>query len=130
MDNDTKTIVFNGTCSANDVLTLVSNRISSPFTIEDLSFHFALNTNRTLELKPFISSDDNAPSSGEPSGFNFLHEYGQSSKVVGDDEPKFFRHNYTVREAGSYLKIYANNTDAFDHTVDVHITIRIHERQD
>ncbi len=128
MENDLKTIVFIGTCSANSEKTLVSDRISSPFTIVDLSFHFALNTNRTLQLKPFIAPDNHAPSSGEPNGYNPLEEYGQANYVTGDDQTKFFRHNFTVEESGSYLKIYANNTDSFDHTIDVHITIKIKTR--
>lgn len=128
MENDIKTIVFVGICSANSVKTLVSDRIATPFKIVDLSFHFALNTNRTLQLKPFVAPDDFAPSSGEPSGYNILLEYGQSRYIVGDDQTKFFRHNFSVEESGAYVKIYANNTDAFDHTIDVHMTIEIFRR--
>lgn len=125
MQNSLKTIVFSGTCSANSELTLVSDRIASRYVIEDLSFHFALNTNRTLQLKPVISPDDHAPSSGEPNGFNLLSEYGQALYVVGDDQTKFYRHNFHVDERGSFVKIYANNTDSFDHTIDVHVTIKL-----
>ena len=125
MHSEFKTILFSGTCQAGQSLVLVSHRISTPFQLVDMSFSFALNTNRLLQIKPFVSPDASAPASGEPSGFNLLFEYGQAHYVTGDDQTKFFKHSFHVYEAGSFFKIYANNIDDFDHTVDVHITIQI-----
>lgn len=123
-----KTIPFSGTVEAGSELTLACPLISSPFRIVDIVTSFPLNTNRTVQQKFFVSDDDNEPTSGEPSGFNILDEFGQVDYVVGDDEQKLIRHSFYARQGNAHVKVYANNTDSFDHTVDVIITIELFER--
>lgn len=125
----TKTISFFGTCSANSEETLVSQRIMTPFRVSQITANFALNTNRTLQLGFFLSPDKSDPSSGEPSGFNILDEYGQVDYIVGDNEQKILHNNASSDTFPSWLKVYANNTDAHDHTVDVQVEIELFERE-
>lgn len=129
MDQTLKTASFSGVCTANSDLTLVSDRISSPFTIAHIAAHFALNTNRLLQLSFFVSPDPDAPTSGPPGGFDVLGEYGQVSYITGDDDVKRFDNSARSQTSPSWLKVYAHNTDAFDHSVDVQITIQIHPRK-
>ena len=124
-----KTISFFGTCTANSEKTLVSPRISTPYAVKTIIANFALNTNRTLQLDFYIAPDNDAPTSGRPSGMSLMREYGQIEYVVGDDEKKEFQHQAFSPTSPSWLKIYANNTDSFDHTIDCHITIQLLPRE-
>lgn len=123
-----QTITFSGTCLAAAELTLVSKRINYPFRVISFNASFALNTNRTLQLSPFVSPDPTAPTTGKPTGINILQTLGEVEYLVGDDEQKKLEHEITVNESGSYIKIYANNTDTFDHTVDAFVVIETLER--
>lgn len=117
------TLPFAGSVPAGGELTLVSQYLSFPYTISQLIASFALGCDRTLQLKFFVSRDAEAPSAGEPSGTDLLSIHGQVPYLVGDDERKEFPHEIRVPENGSYLKVYANNTDIFDHTLDAQIVI-------
>ena len=129
MYNRLKTISFSGTCTASSDLTLVSERISSPFSVVGISAHFALNTNRLLQLSFFISPDPDAPASGAPGGFDILGEYGQVSYITGDDDVKRLSNSALSQTSPSWLKVYAHNDDSYDHAVDVQITIEIQPRK-
>ncbi|GAH66960.1 unnamed protein product, partial [marine sediment metagenome] len=48
---------------------------------------------------------------------------GQVPYLVGDDERKEFPHEIKIRRAGTYIKVYGNNTDAFAHTLDAQVVI-------
>ena len=117
------TLPFFGSVAAGGELTLVSQRLNFIYTIRTLIASFALGTNRTLQLRYFLSYDDSAPAAGRPVGSDLLRIYGQIPYLVGDDEHKEFPHEILVRRAGTYLKVYGNNTDTFDHTLDAQIVI-------
>jgi len=123
-----KVLSFFGTCSANAELTLVSQPVQTPFRVIAVLAHFALNTNRALQLDVYLSPDDVAPSSGRPNGISMCREYSQAQYITGDDETKTLHHELISPTYPSWLKVYANNTDAFDHTVDVQVEIEILER--
>ncbi len=125
-NKEIKAVSFYGTCPALSEITLVSKRISSPFITKEVQAHFALNTNRLLELDFYISLDDQAPSSDRPTGMSFFSEYGQIDYITGDNETKRLRHSSIITEGGSFLKVYAKNNDNFDHTIDVQIIIEPH----
>lgn len=111
-------IPFAGVCAAGSTLVLVSKRISVPFITKEILASFPLNCNRLLQLEYFISLDPEAPTTGRPQGISLFSLYGNVTYIVGDDEIKIFRNEIKQKESGSYIKIYANNTDTFPHTVD------------
>lgn len=117
------TLPFSGMVSAGGQLVLVSKRIASPFVTRELGASFALGTNRTLQLRYFISNDDSAPTTERPMGLDLLSIFGEDSFVLGDDEQKELPFEVDQREGGSYIKVYANNTDAFEHSVDAYVVI-------
>lgn len=126
--SDRKVVTFAGSVGPASQVTLVSQRISTPFMIRRIAAYFALNTNRTLQLSFFISPDDAAPTSGRPSGFDILAEYGQVNYWVGDDILKDFSCEAASLSSPAFLKVVAANSDAFDHTIDVVIEIEIFAR--
>lgn len=125
----TITVPFKGTCLANSEKTLVSERLTFPFRIEKIIVAFALNTNHTLQLIPFISWDPSTPSIGKPTGQSLFSPYGNVEYLSGDDEHEEHSHQILIKRMGSYLKIYANNTDSFDHTIDAQISITVIEKE-
>lgn len=117
------TLPFFGSVAAGGELTLVSQRLNFPYTIQTLIASFALGTNRTLQLRYVLSYDDSAPAAGRPTGQDLLSIYGQVPYLVGDDERKEFPHEIQVRRAGTYLKVHGINSDAFAHTLDAQVVI-------
>jgi hypothetical protein len=117
------TVIFSGTCVANGELTLCSKRINFPFMTKKFVASFALGTDRTLKLRYFLSPDSSEPATGKPTGINLFGIFGEDPYLIGDDEQKVVEHETRVKEKGYYIKVYANNTDSFDHTVDVFVVI-------
>jgi hypothetical protein len=125
-----QTISFFGTCPANANITLVSNFIDVPFNTKKIRASFAPGVERLMTLKYFISGDKNAPTTEEPQGINILAQIGQARYITGDDEFKEFEHETIHQVAGGYLKVYAENSDVFDHTIDSQVTIEFIQEDD
>ncbi len=117
------TLPFFGSVAAGGELTLVSQRLNFSYTIRTLIASFALGTDRTLQLRYYLSYEDSAPATGRPTGEDLLSIYGQVPYLVGDDERKDFPHEIQVRRAGTYIKVYGINSDAFAHTLDAQVVI-------
>lgn len=124
------TISFFGTVANATNKTLVSKKIGAPFIIRLIRASFAPGVNRTMTLKYFISSDDEAPTTTEPNGNNILAQTGQAVYITGDDEFKQFAQESESTEANKYVKVYAENADAFSHTIDTQVTIEILPRKE
>lgn len=122
-----QTISFLGTVAAGSNLTLVSKRITLPFKTTKIRASFAPGVNRLMRLYYFISKDPSAPTTEEPKGTNILASLGQVIYLTGDEEFKDLPHEVECPESGAYLKIYAVNSDASDHTIDSQITIEFLE---
>lgn len=120
------TIPFKGICLANSELTLVSKRLNFRYITKKIIAAFALNTEHTLQIIPFLSYDPSSPTSGKPSGTSLFSPYGQIDYLSGDDEHEEHQHELVVSQVGTYLKIYANNTDSFSHTIDAQIQIQVY----
>lgn len=117
------TLSFYGTVGANLKTTLVSKRINFPFTSGQFRVHFALNTNKTLRLAFFVSPDKEASTTVEPNGQNILDVLGQVGYLVGDDETVTIPYRVRVPEVGVYLKVWAVNTDSYEHSIDAQVTL-------
>lgn len=119
------TISFFGIVGASSNLTLVSKKIGVPFVTRSIRTSFAPGVNRTMTEKFFISGDAEAPTTAEPNGVNILTQTGQATYITGDDEFKEFSQETEITEANKYVKIYAENADTFQHTVDCQVTIEL-----
>lgn len=120
---DVDTLVFNGSVAANSCVTLVSQRLKFPFATKELRAHFALNTNKQLRLQFVISPDDSAPTSEPFTGHSLLSTLGQVSYVVGDDETVIIPYHVLIMDIGMHLKIFADNRDSYEHSIDAQIFI-------
>ena len=118
-----KTVSFYQSCPANSELTLVSKNISRPFMVTRIRARFTLGTNNLMQLKFFISPDADAPATGEPLGSNLLEEYGHVDYIIGNNDTKDLLHDARCPDGNYRLKVYANNSDSYEHDVDVQITI-------
>jgi hypothetical protein len=123
-----KTVAFFGTVTAGATKVLVSPRINHPFELTKIAARFAQGCNNKVALRFYLGTDSDAPATGKPNGSSMLKEYGQVDYVVGNDDTKRLEHNVKVLLAGTYIKVHADNTDGFDHSIDVVFTILEKER--
>lgn len=120
-----KTMMFAGTCAARSVLTLVSQRITRPFRTRQITIRFAPGCSNLMALTFFAAGDDQAPTTGKPSGISLLQDYGQVDSVRGDGVQIVLNHVIHAATGGVYLKIHASNTDWYDHAIDCDIEIEV-----
>jgi len=125
-----QTISFFGTVNASSNLTLVSKKISAPFKTKMIRASFAPGVNRLMTLKYYISQDPSAPTTEEPQGINILKQIGQVPYITGDDEFKEMPHEVIHHEKNAYIKVYAENSDIYNHTIDTQVTIEYIEEND
>lgn len=123
--NQIITIPFHDICPANSNLTLVSKKISFPFSTRKIVASFALNTNCLLSLYYFISGGPEAPTSVPPDGVDLLSLFGNVGYLTGDDSDFSIDHEFIMDTFPNYLKIYAINSDGFDHTILSSIEIEV-----
>ena len=124
-----KIITFFGTCSARSELTIVSQQISTPFVLRKIHMSFGEGCNNLMQISVFTAPDNQAPTTGKPNGVNAMQEYGQVNYIVGDGDQKDVEHEVKINVANTYIKVYANNTDYYDHDVDVIVTVEPTERR-
>lgn len=120
-----QTIPFFGTVSASSNKTLVSKRIDVPFKIKEIACSFAPGVNRLMNLEFYVSPDDSAPTAKPLTGTNILASLGHVGYLTGDDERKRQAIEMEPSGAGYYLKIFAANSDTYDHTIDAQITVEL-----
>ena len=124
-----KTVSFHGTCAAGATVVLVSKRIGHPYEVKHITCTFAPGCDNLMQVKFYTSYDDEAPAAAEPSDISMLRDYGQVDYVIGNANQKRMEHDLEVNNSGSYLKVYANNSDTFDHSVDVQMEIEEKDRR-
>jgi len=124
-----QTLQFHGKCLAGGEVTIVSDKINTPFTIRKYQIGFAPGVNRLLQIKIFVSPDPTAPTTGEPTGTNVFAQFAAQPYIIGDDALVEVEDDTYVPQRGMWLKVYAKNLDSFDHDVDVRVTIDIHYPQ-
>lgn len=120
---DIDTLVFTGTVAANSIVTLVSQRLMFPFATKELRAHFALNTNKQLRIQFVVSPDDSAPTSEPFTGHSLLSTLGQVSYIIGDDQEVVIPYHVLIQDIGMFLKIFADNRDSYEHSIDAKIFI-------
>ena len=111
-------IPLHGTVSANSTVSISSSLFDFPFRFLKARIGFPPGSHRKVQIKIIISSDTANPSTGVPHGHSLLSLYSTTDYIVGDDE------SVDVLYVGDFpprrcIKVYANNTDGWDHTVDV-----------
>lgn len=118
-----KTVSFSGTCAARSTKVLVTPRIGHPYLIDKIHARFPIGCDDKMKLRFYVSTDDNAPAAGAPSDISMLRDYGHVDYITGDGDVKDMKHNLEVAEAGTYLKVFAENADYYPHLIDVQIYI-------
>ena len=114
---------FFGTVTAGNRITMVSQKIAFPYILDQIRLKYALGHNGLVQHSIFVSRDAEAPTTGEPTGRNVLLQYGSVGYVCGDDDVEVISDQTIVDEMPTWIKIHVYNTDAFDHTANVLITI-------
>lgn len=118
-----QTITFFGRVSASSKLTLLSKKITAPYKIKRIRAGFPSGTNRLNLLRYYITQSTDAPTANPPIGTNILLSIGQVDYVTGDDNIVDFEHEIINAEANTYVAVYAENQDVFEHTIETQVTI-------
>ena len=120
-----KTVALLGTAASRAQTTLVSRRIDVPFVVQEITLRFPPGAQNLLSLALWLSPDDEAPTTGDPTGTNLLQEYSQATAIRGDAIQITLRHHAHTDVAGMYLKVVAVNDDWYDHAIDAAIEIAV-----
>ncbi|MBT9175228.1 MAG: hypothetical protein DDT22_00902 [candidate division WS2 bacterium] len=120
-----QTIAFFGRVPANARRTITSKRIEVPFRVKKVTASFAPGVNRLMNLEFYISPDDSAPTVKPLTGINILGTLGHVGFLTGDDGIKSHEVEMETITAGYYVKVFANNRDAFAHTIDAQVLIEL-----
>jgi len=120
-----QTIAFFDTVAGGAKKTLVSPRIEAPFKVKGVRASFAPGVNRLMNLEFYVSPDDSAPTTKPLTGINILASLGHVGYITGDDEFKEMAVEMETISSGYYLKIFSDNTDTFEHTIDAQVTIEL-----
>jgi len=123
-----QTILFRGTVTANSQLVLVSQRIDAPFRTLYFRLSFALNTNRTVDVQFVVAEGNSATYAIATLEQDLFRQLSQSNLLFGDDQDIDIDHVVDIPRAGMFLKVVADNNDAFDHVIDAQIAIEMFER--
>lgn len=121
---DTITIPFYVEIPQSSNKTVKSQSLNFFYTTRTVAITFALNTNRLVRVYPIISLDDQIPKSGMPSGQQLFAPYGQVKYLVGDDQTVRVKHETTTFQKPSWITLYIDNLDTYDHTIHAHVTIQ------
>jgi len=116
-------IPFYGTVPANSEKTLVSDRLSLPYTIKEVQIHFPPGTECKNRIRVYVSGSDYAPSTGKPDGDNLFAYGGHIEYIVGDNETLILPRSDKIEQKPTWIKVHAENTDSYDHTIDVRVVI-------
>jgi hypothetical protein len=122
-------ISFFGSVSANSNTTLVSKLVNVPFRVRRIRASFPPGVNRLMTLKYYISQDKSAPTTEPPQGVNILAQLGQVTFITGDDEWKDLPNEVDFIVSNGFLKVYAENSDVFEHTIDTQLVIELLPRE-
>lgn len=123
-----KTVTFYGTTTAQGELTLVSDRIGHPYTMKRVRVSFPAGSINLHQVSIYIDQDETAPSSGKPGGISVFADYGQVDYLVGEGEVVELAHVVDVPWSNSWIKVYGNNADFYDHALNVQVEIETAER--
>lgn len=119
-------VIFNDIVPPLTRMTLQSDLIDWPFEIDIVRVAFALNTGRTLEIRLWVADAGSVPNNVAPTGISVLAGRGASDYVVGDGAEGELVIPIGKRFPGRrYLLCDANNTDVFQHTIDVRADLQL-----
>ena len=116
---------FYASLAASANATYVSKRLTAPFVIEKIRAKFAPGVENLLLLRFFVSPDNSAPTAQPLTGVNIFSQLGQVDYITGDDDVIEIEPQLEVDTRGAYLKVYAENSDTFIHSVNAQITIKM-----
>jgi len=114
---------FYGTVTAGNRVTYCSQKIAFPYILDEIRLKYALGHAGLVQHSIFICRDDLAPTTAPPIGRDVLRQYGSVNYVCGDDDVEIIRDQSIVDEAPTWIKIHVYNTDVFDHTANILVTI-------
>ena len=120
---------LHGVVNAAAETTLVSNRLTFPFTIHRIAVIFPAGCDFLVSATPMLSYDAQASTSGLPEGTPLLLQFAKDHGAVGDDYTVDIPCRIPVATKGTYLKLHLNNSDTQAHHITCTFTITEHKME-
>lgn len=105
-------------------LCLVSQHITFAYRLRTGRIIFPLGASNLVQVYPFLSLDDWAPTTGLPAGTPLFAWLSANPYLVGDNCQIEFPIDLPVDVRGTWLKAHIINTDIFAHTISALFTIQ------
>lgn len=122
-----QTISYFGTVDISSNLTLMSQKITTPFKVKRIRASFPSGVNRLMRLFYIITSTPELPTTRAPIGTDILRSMGQVNYITGDDNVIEFDHEIVSTVSNMFIAVYAENADVFAHTVETQVTLEYFE---
>ncbi len=116
-------LTFAGVVAANGELTIASRKLDFAYKVVSIRVTFPPGSGRLVKVYYIISKDPTIPSTGKPLGQSVLGQYSTDDYFVGNGELKKVECGVEVRQRGSWLKVYAVNSDSVVHVVDAQVVL-------
>jgi len=108
-------INFYTSVAAGSKKTVKSEKIPFKFKVTLIEVRHDINDQQKTKVGIFSSHSDDTPTTKPPLGTNLIKQYSQEEWIRGNGEIRKFVLDHKVREEDSYLKMYLDNTDTFEH---------------
>jgi len=122
---DIVTVNFVAQIAASTAQTFISRLIKRNFFLLGVRMSFNLGQDRKVHHYISVSEDDSLPGSLPISGFNPLSEFSEYDYLTGNDDFKEVYCYAPSRRRDSYIKLFVDNQDVFEHDVDVQVFLEI-----
>jgi hypothetical protein len=118
-------IPFTATVGAATQLTLVSSRITFKYKVTAVEIVFRDDAANLLQIYVLVSGNVNVSTTGVPPDPNVFSQYSSTPYFVGEGVVKKAECNVQAPDGYDFVKVHANNLNAYAQTVNV--TVRIEE---
>jgi hypothetical protein len=116
-------IPFMGTVGASTQLTLVSGMITFPFKIVGAEITFRDDAANSLRIYVLVSANTNTSTTDVPPDTNAFSQYSPTPYFVGEGTIKRASCFLPAFKGGMYIKVHANNLNAYAQTINATVTI-------
>lgn len=116
-------IPFCSQVGATTGLTLGSSKIDLHYKVTNIEIHFGDDHANNVQISVHIDDNSGTPTATQPSGVNLISRFSPSPYAIGNGETTNLECFYIPSFYENYIKVYANNTNAYAVDVAVYVTI-------
>ena len=113
-----------GTVMPGAELTLISNRLTMAYMIDELLVYFPLGCDLLVRVHLLVAGDSSVSTAGVPPGNPLVSTFSPTAYVVGNDIALSLYPDFYVTARSTWLKAHLVNTDDYPHHIAVFAALR------